>query len=338
MGCGVCYRTRKSDKNNMEAVKPKSNIIEEKTNLDIKKPVYINKKQPKIILPTKDDIEVKNLENLNPAKPAYNSTSIGNEIINENIIKMKIKIEKNDVNNYTKILYNIEENNIPGCIINELNESNTELYINNKKYRYKTYFLPEKEGIYDIQINIKILMKSCCCLFYNIYNLQSIDLSSFNTKNVTNMGYMLAYCKNLQSIDLSSFNTQKVINMDSMFYNCNNLQSIDLSSFNTQNVTNISSMFYNCNNLQSIDLSSFNTQNVTDMCCMFSCCDNLQSIDLSSFNTQTVTNMCGMFYNCTNLQNIDLSSFNTQNVTDIKDMFSGCNKLSSAFLIKKHQI
>ena len=73
-------------------------------------------------------------------------------------------------------------------------------------------------------------MKSCCCLFYNIYNLQSINLSSFNTKNVTNMGYMLAYCKNLQSIDLSSFNTQNVTKMNYMFYGCNNLQSIDLYS------------------------------------------------------------------------------------------------------------
>ena len=162
MGVGVCYDTRKSDRNNKETDKQKSNIIELKINLDKKKPDYMKKKQPEIILPSKDDIEVKDLDNLNPAKPAYNSTSNGNEVINENMIKMKIKIEKNDVNNYTKILYNIEENNIPGCIINELNESNTELYINNKKYRYKTYFLPEKEGIYDIQINIKILMKSCC--------------------------------------------------------------------------------------------------------------------------------------------------------------------------------
>jgi len=114
MGVGVCYDTRKSDRNNKETDKQKSNIIVLKIYLDIKKPDYMKKKQPEIILPSKDDIELKDLDNLNPAKPAYNSTSNGNEVINENIIKMKIKIEKNDVNNYTKILYNIEENNIPG--------------------------------------------------------------------------------------------------------------------------------------------------------------------------------------------------------------------------------
>ena len=34
--------------------------------------------------------------------------------------------------------------------LKELNELNTELYINNKKYKYKKYFIPEKEGIYSI--------------------------------------------------------------------------------------------------------------------------------------------------------------------------------------------
>ena len=75
MGVGVCYDTRKSDKNNMEAVNPKSNIIIKGINLDIKKHDYMNKKQPNIILPSKDDIEVKDLDNLNPAKPVNNSTS-----------------------------------------------------------------------------------------------------------------------------------------------------------------------------------------------------------------------------------------------------------------------
>ena len=82
---------------------------------------------------------------------------------------MKIKINNEDINKDIYFLDNTDgfEDN-EGIKhyhdnLKELNESNTELYINNKKYRYKTYFLPEKEGIYDIQINIKILMKSCCC-------------------------------------------------------------------------------------------------------------------------------------------------------------------------------
>ena len=185
-----------------------------------------------------------------------------------NIIKIKLKIEKDDVNKLTKILYNINSQR-DDCDLKELNESNTELFINEKKYDYKSFFIPEKEGIYEIQLNIKILMKNCCCLFFGLKNLQSLDLSSFNTQNVTNMSYMFYKCNNLQSLDLSSFNTQKVTNMSYMFYECKYLQNLDLSSFNTQNVTSMSDMFYKCNNLQNLDLSSFNTQNVTSMIDMF---------------------------------------------------------------------
>ena len=160
----------------------------------------------------------------------------------KNIIKMKLKIEKNDVNKPTKILYNIDKIYFD-CDLKELNESNTELFINEKKYNFKIYFIPEKEGIYEIQLNIKILMKNCCCLFYSLKNLQSLDLSSFNTQNVTNMSYIFSDCHKLQNLNLSSFNTKKATNMYCMFYNCYKLQILDLSSFNTQKVTDVSYMF-----------------------------------------------------------------------------------------------
>ena len=229
--------------------------------------------------------------NENPKKiilEDYIKTNMGGFDNTNNIIKMKLKIEKNDVNKPTKILYNIESQR-KDCDLKELNESNTELFINEKKYDYKSYFTPEKEGLYEIQLNIKKKMKNCCCLFYGLKNLQSLDLSSFKTQNVTNMSYMFYDCINLQSLDLSSFKTQNVTNMSYMFCDCRNLQSLDLSSFNTQNVTNMSNMFCECKNLQSLNLLSFNSKNVTNMSYMFYYCSNLQSLDLSSFNTQNET-------------------------------------------------
>ena len=115
---------------------------------------------------------------------------------------MRIKIEKNDLNNATKILYNVK-GNIEGCNLKELDETNTELYINKKKYNYNSYFIPEEEGIYEIKLKIKILMKSCCCLFYSLDNLISVDLSSFNSQDVTNMSYMFYGCTSLNSITLN---------------------------------------------------------------------------------------------------------------------------------------
>ena len=42
-------------------------------------------------------------------------------------------------------------------------------------------------------------MKNCAGLFYGLNNLESIDLSSFNTQNVTNMRDMFHNCQNLKN-------------------------------------------------------------------------------------------------------------------------------------------
>ena len=163
--------------------------------------------------------------------------------------------------------------------------------------------------------------------FYSV--IEKLDLSNFNTSNVTSMESMFAGCSSLTSLDLSSFNTSKVTNMYSMFSNCSSLTSIDLSSFNTSNVTNMYGMFKYCSTLTSLDLSSFNTSEVTSMYGMFEYCSTLTSLDLSGFNTSKVTNMDFMFSNCSSLTNLDLNGFNTSKVTDMGYMFYYCSSLTS---------
>jgi len=57
---------------------------------------------------------------------------------------------------------------------------------------------------------------------------------------------MFSYCSNLKILDLSSFNTLNVTNMSYMFYNCENLNNLDLSSFNCTNITNAIGLFHGC--------------------------------------------------------------------------------------------
>jgi surface protein len=68
------------------------------------------------------------------------------------------------------------------------------------------------------------------------------------------MGSMFSRCKTLETINISNFNTINVTDMNSMFNECNKLTSIDLSSFNTSNVTNMGWMFYNCKALETINI------------------------------------------------------------------------------------
>jgi len=157
-----------------------------------------------------------------------------------------------------------------------INENNIEIYINNKKIKFNYKYESNEIGQIKIKFKFNKLLNSTSFMFYGCSSLESIDLSSFNTNNVTNMYGMFSFCSSLESIDLSSFNTNNVTNMSFMFYLCSSLESIDLSSFNTNNVTNMVGMFYRCSSLESIDLSSFNTNNVTNMYSMFYECSSLK--------------------------------------------------------------
>ena len=99
--------------------------------------------------------------------------------------------------------------------------------------------------------------------------LKNIDVSSFDTKNVTNMEWMFSDCESLLNIDVSSFNTIKVTNMREMFYGCRNLIDLDLSNFNTVNVMYFNDMFYRCYNLIDLDVSNFVFQSKCDISGMF---------------------------------------------------------------------
>ena len=166
-------------------------------------------------------------------------------------------------------------------------------------------------------------------MFGYMRELEYIELSDFDTSNVTNMNRMFDCCTALTSLDLSNFDTSKVTNMSEMFSSCSSLTSLDLSSFDTSKVTNMSGMFAGSNALTSLDLSNFNTSNVKDMSRLVSGCKALSSLDLSNFDTSSVTDMTGMFNYCNALTSLDLSSFDTNSVTNMSKMFNECNALAS---------
>ena len=61
-------------------------------------------------------------------------------------------------------------------------------------------------------------------MFYGCSNLIKLNLSSFNTQNVLDMGEMFNGCKNLKYLDLSNFDTENAIIMISMFHDCSALK------------------------------------------------------------------------------------------------------------------
>ena len=284
-----------------------------------------------------------NTVNMNYAFELCNNLSLSSNIIIKKDIKDKyqneieiiINIDKNDIKKGIYFIDNFEYKDNEGNIhyhdnLTELNEMNTELYINDIKTGYKKYFMPKKPGKYNIKIKFNIYLTDCSYMFAGCKNIIELNFISFNTQLITNMKAMFNSCNNLKYIkNLSSFNTRNVINMSDMFCHCYELNDLDLSLFNCQNTVDISGMFFNCFNLKNIIFSDFNTQKADDMSYMFYGCKHLNSLNLSSFITKNVTDMSYMFNGCINLNDIKLSSFDTKNVTNMNCMFQYCYKLTN---------
>ena len=100
-------------------------------------------------------------------------------------------------------------------------------------------------------------------MFYNCNSLTYLDVSKFNTSNVTDMNSMFNNCNSLTYLDVSGFDTSKVTNMSLMFSHCSALTSLDLSAFNTSNVTSIEFLFYGDQLLERLNLVGWNLENLS---------------------------------------------------------------------------
>ena len=165
-----------------------------------------------------------------------------------------------------------------------------EIYINDYKQntiKYIYYFNQTDNFvslIWDDNIN------NCAYMFRKCSNITEINLSNFNTSQVTSTNNMFTYCSSLTSLNLSNFDTSQVRNMNCMFYSCSSLTSLNLSNFDTSQVSNMNCMFYDCSSLTSLNLSNFNTSQVTSLSSMFKGCDNLEYINMKIFDELKLDN------------------------------------------------
>jgi surface protein len=166
-------------------------------------------------------------------------------------------------------------------------------------------------------------------MFYGCQKLTSLDVSHFDTSNVTDMYGTFQALFELLNLDVSGFNTSKVTTMVWMFGNCHKLQALDVSGFDTSNVTDMTFMFAGCNDLSNIDVSGFDTKKVTRMTEMFGSCKTLTALDVTNFNTANVYNFDYMFSGCTGLTSLDVSHFDTSNAVSMTDMFGSCYGLTT---------
>ena len=199
-------------------------------------------------------------------------------------------------------------------------------------------------------------------MFSGCTNLTSAAMSPKSSDAVTGISCesMFLNCKALNELDLSGWDTSNVTNMKSMFQSCYSLPGIDFTkwqgTWSTANVTNMSYMFFDCcygtttyDPQFVMNLGNFNFASATDLSYMFGCTDeykdNVEDIIFPVGTTGdsepsvyegnpkalNVKKTIYMFTRRTNLVSItNLGWFELgENLTEAKSMFSrsGCYEL-----------
>ena len=126
---------------------------------------------------------------------------------------------------------------------------------------------------------------------------------------------MFSGCNSLTSLDVSNWDTSNVTDMSLMFDSCHSLTSLDVSNWDTSNVTDMSLMFENCDKLTSLDVSNWDTSNVTNMSYMFCYCKSLTTVT-GTIDMSKVSNYSLILYNTDKLQSINIKLPSTISQSD----------------------
>ena len=195
-----------------------------------------------------------------------------------------------------------------------------------QNYNGNMVFNLEKE-VNNITMKFNNLLTNCNAMFYNLSNILEIDLSKFDSSQVTGFAAMFYDCTSLSSINLNNLNTASVNNMHRMFNGCGQLLSLDFSGFQTSSVNNMYGLFFSCYSLLYLDVKSFDTSHVKFMTVMFYNCSSLKSLDLHNFDTTSVESFHGIFKFCSSLLYLDINNFHTPSANNMNHMFYGCKSL-----------
>ena len=126
---------------------------------------------------------------------------------NENYILAEINIEEDNINEDIRIINTFEEykriNNLDDEEDDYKYENEKEIKenciikINNKRISFNYFYKFKEKGKFIIKYLFKKNIKSANCLFSGCESLTNIDLSNFNTQNVTDMSNMFLLCNSL---------------------------------------------------------------------------------------------------------------------------------------------
>ena len=146
-------------------------------------------------------------------------------------------------------------------------------------------------------------------------NKSFIDLTDIDISELDDLSGVFARLNKVEVIDISGWDTSNVTFMEEMFRKCVKLKNIiGIENLDVSALKNANSMFYMCENLVELDLTNWNPILLNSAWNMFSCCSNLKNIkNIENWQLPNIKDVSYMFYECTKLD-VDLSNWDLRNI------------------------
>ena len=226
-------------------------------------------------------------------------------------------LHKWDVSKVTNFYYTFSE--CSGLTYLNLSGWNTSKVNNMSHTFYCTSNLTEVIGIENWDVRNVTTMEQ----MFAYSGIKNLDLKNWKTSSkLTNMSAMFIGAK-AELIDLSNFNTSNVTSFYALFNECYSLSTLrGIENFNTSKVNDMRWMFAESYRLTSLDVSKWNVEKVASFATMFYN-TGIREIDVSNWNTASLTGggLRNTFGHCTLLNNLDISNFKVDNINDATKLF-----------------
>ena len=154
------------------------------------------------------------------------------------------------------VIYLINDGNTHNWVLKEpikfieLNEDNTDMYINDKLTKFQKYlFNPSNDKQNNNNYNLKKeweikyvfdhKLKTLDYMFFACYEIISIKFVNVDTSYLSSMKFTFSGCDELENVDLSCFNTRNLKNIYNCFFGCSGGKwklDVNLSNFDFENI------------------------------------------------------------------------------------------------------
>ena len=182
------------------------------------------------------------------------------------------------------------------------------------QYIIEKILINKNSKLNKIKVETLIQLKSIIWERYHNNN-SFISLTDIDISELDDLSGVFARLNKVEVIDISGWDTSNVTFMEEMFRKCSKLKNIiGIENLDVSKLKNANSMFYMCENLVELDLTNWNPILLNSAWNMFSYCSNLKIIkNIENWQLPNIKNVSYMFYECTKLD-VDLSNWDLRNI------------------------